>query len=91
MNLTLRVDEVYIHTFKKIRMTLREMMLERIESLKKLSGGFSKSTMRWQTFYGIGKEGVVNTHISEMDFDALNDDDLLFLFERILQRYYRQM
>lgn len=72
-------------------MELREMILERIRNIKTLSGGFSKDTTRWRNFNGIGKEGVVNTHISEMDIDALNDDDLLFLFERIVRRYYQQM
>ena len=72
-------------------MTLREIMLERIGNIGRLSGGFSKSAMRWQNFYGTDKHGVVNTHISEMDFDALDDDDLLFVFERIVKKYYAQM
>ena len=72
-------------------MTLKEMILERIGNIGRLSGGFSISSMRWQNFYGLGKDGIVNTHISEMDFESLNDDDLLFVFERIIKKYYSQM
>lgn len=67
--------------------SMRELMLARINVIKKESNGFPKGTMQWDNF----STGVVKTHISDMNFSEMEDVDLLFLFERLIKRYYSQM
>lgn len=62
---------------------MRELILQRIEKIKCLENGFSKSLLKWNNF----SSGVVKTHISDMDFSKCNDIELLMLFERIIRRY----
>lgn len=65
---------------------MREIILKRIEEIKKFENGFSKSIMKWNNF----SSGTIRTHISEMDFNECNDIELLMLFERIIRRRYSQ-
>ncbi len=61
-------------------------MLERIAEIKSKENGFSKGSMKWRNF----SSGTITTHISDFDFSTCNDTELLFLFERVVKRYYAQ-
>lgn len=65
-------------------LTMRETILQRIEEMKAHERGFAPGNMRWQNTLVNGE------HISLVDFTKLTDADLVFTFERICQRYYRQ-
>ena len=60
-------------------------MLCRIEAIKLTEQGFNKNTMRWKSFV------VGDKHISEVNFEAMDDDALLYFFERIVIRAKAQM
>ena len=66
--------------------TLRERILNRIEEIRKHENGFPKGIKKWDNF----STGIVKTHLSELDFSEGNDTELLFLFERLIKRYYTQ-
>ena len=70
---------------------MRELILKRIEEIKAKENGFSKKgLMRWANFivtWGDGSE----THISQIDFQSLDDDRLLNVFERIIKVMSKQM
>jgi hypothetical protein len=69
---------------------MRELILKRIEEIRTKEQGFPKSLMRWVNFivtWGDGSE----THISKIDFQSLDDDRLLNLFERIVRVMSKQM
>lgn len=70
-----------------VELTLRQLILKRIEEIRKSENNFSKSLMRWQNF----SNGTVKTHISDMKFEEMSDYDLLFLFERIIRRMSKYM
>jgi len=66
---------------------MREIILKRIQEIKNHEGGFRKGTMKWDNF----STGTVKTHVSEFDFNQCSDEELIFLFERLIKRYYTQM
>ena len=66
---------------------MRELMLKRIEAIRNQSGGFPKSDKRWD----LVSNGTIKTHVSDLNFEACTDHDLILLFERIVKRYYAQM
>ena len=67
--------------------TLRQLILKRIEEIRKMEHGFPKEFTRWQNF----STGTDKTHISDMKFEEMNDYDLLFLFERIIRKMSKYM
>ncbi len=79
---------------------LREKLLQRIYSIKTLHSGFKEDSMRWK-LVSFGKTRVpgvkkkqdtyVDTHISNVDFAALDDDKLIEVFEIIIRRMNVQM
>jgi len=66
---------------------MKELILKRIDEIKKKEQGFPKTTKRWDNF----TNGTDKRHISEIDFNSLDDTSLVFLFERLIKRYYTQM
>jgi hypothetical protein len=68
-------------------MECRDIILNRINEIKAKENGFKKGSMRWDNF----STGTDKGHISEIDFGELDDISLVFLFERIIKRYYTQM
>jgi hypothetical protein len=79
---------------------MREKVLARIAEFKKEHNGFSRSSMRWKLVtFGVTVIGdnskygksEVGTHISNVNFAGLSDDDLLDVFEKIIRRHYVQM
>jgi hypothetical protein len=68
-------------------LTMRQLMLDRIEQIKRVENGFSKSLMKWKQPLS---HGTITKYAEEINFDELSDNDLLFLFERILRRHYTQ-
>jgi len=68
---------------------MRELILKRIEDIRNTSDNFPISSMRWQHInYNRNDEMI---HISDLDFNICTDDHLLYLFERILRNYHKQM
>ena len=64
---------------------MRQLILNRIEEIKKYNDDFKKDTMRWNNVTVDGE------HISNADFSKLSDGKLLIVFERIIRRNYTQM
>jgi hypothetical protein len=79
---------------------MRERVLARIAEFKKENNGFKSNSMRWKLVtYGVttvashpkyGKSEV-NTHISNVNFEQLTDEQLLEVLEIIIRRHYVQM
>jgi hypothetical protein len=63
---------------------MRELILSRIEEIRKEERGFLLNALRWDKF----STGIDKRHISEINFSELDDNSLLFLFERMIKRYY---
>lgn len=68
-------------------MAMRELILKRIEEIRIKEQGFPTSVMRWRNF----THGTENKHLKDINFAELPDHELLFLFERLIRRYYTQM
>lgn len=64
---------------------MRELILKRIAEIGEKSDKFSKALMRWESCY------INNIHISKVNFEELNDADLIEMFEKIMRNYYKQM
>lgn len=65
---------------------MRELILERILEITKEHRGFSRDTMRWKNF--MYKDTV---HISRLEVEALDDEELLKLFERLIRQCSKVM
>ena len=72
-------------------MDTRELILDRIGAMKARDAqptlqmpGFDKRNGRWSH---LEVEGV---HISEVVFEELSPDQLVFIFEHIVRRFYTQ-
>lgn len=66
---------------------MRELILKRIEEMRTNTGGFPSTVQRWRDF----SHGTEKKHLNQIEFDKLEDADLLFLFERLVRRYNTQM
>ena len=69
---------------------MRKLILNRIEEMRRDTGGFRKGTMRWDSF----DTRSTTRHISDMtnqELDALDDEALLMFFERLSKKYFAQM
>ena len=66
---------------------MRELMLKRIEEIRTENRGFPITTMRWKNF----THGTENKHLKDVDFESLNDVELLFLFERLIRSINQMM
>jgi hypothetical protein len=66
---------------------MRELILKRIEEIRKQENGFPTSATRWRDF----TNGIEKKHLKDINFEELPDHELLFLFERLIRRYYTQM
>jgi len=64
---------------------MRQLILQRIEDIKKEHNGFDKGLMRWREFLIFGKS------IQTLDFNTFNDEELLVAYEKVLRRHYIQM
>jgi hypothetical protein len=70
-------------------MNLRKMILLRINKLRKDYGGeFSKNLMRWQT-----PISTVGGHVYayNVEWEKLDDANLLYLYEKLLIRHHAKM
>lgn len=73
---------------------MRELVLARIEDFKKEHNNFPVYSMRWQDviFRSLALDNnAIETHISNLKFETLNDADLLEIFEKIIRRHNVQM
>lgn len=62
---------------------MREIMLARIYEIKKYHSGFNNKHLRWRGFK------INDKHISEIDFNELQDDKLINIFEQILYNHFK--
>ena len=60
-------------------------MVERLEKLRELNNNFDSRTTRWKSMRINGWE------LRELDWDKLDDKELLDAFEKIVRRHYTQM
>lgn len=58
---------------------MRDLLIKRLKELKDKENNFSKGLMKYNNVYHN------NTHISELNFNTLNNNELLTLFERIVR------
>jgi hypothetical protein len=66
-------------------MKLRELLVQRIKEIKDHSpGDFDKRDGRWSRLK------VGDVHISDVDFSRISNDQLVYIFEHIVRRYYTQ-
>jgi hypothetical protein len=65
---------------------VRELILKRIEEMKKYENGFLNKAR-----FGDFSTGTVKADASQIEWDKLSDHDLVFLFERLIRRYNAQM
>ena len=65
---------------------LRDIIIDRLVHIGVASNNFSKSNFRWRNFYLANG----STHISDINFRALSDTDLVNIFERVIKAYYKQ-
>ena len=77
------MNEIINTTNKKS--DLKELLINRILELKKLFQNFSTSSMRWKNFK------INNTHISNIDFNSLSEEELLNSFELIIRKCSKMM
>ena len=69
---------------------MRNLILKRIEEMRRDTGGFSKGKMRWDNF----DTRSTTRHISDMnrkELEAFDDETLLMFFERLSKKYFAQM
>lgn len=66
---------------------MRDLILNRIDEIRKQEGGFPTTTMRWRNF----THGTENKHLKDVKFEELPENELLFLFERLIRRINLQM
>lgn len=66
---------------------MRELILKRIEEIRNANQGFPTNTTRWRNF----SHGSENKHLRDIDFESLNDVELLFLFERLIRQINKKM
>jgi len=59
---------------------MRKLILDRLSEIAEKEDGFSFKLMRWRYIT------INNTHISEVGFNNLTDDDLLKIFEAIIKQ-----
>jgi hypothetical protein len=69
---------------------MRELILKRIAEFKKNNENFSREMMRWRNFEITNGDGK-GTHISRIDFESLNDEELLRIFELLMRRLSKVM
>jgi len=62
--------------------TLRKMMLNRIENIKENENGFHEDKWRFLCV------STQQKHISEADFDSMDDKQLFFWFNEVLRQHY---
>jgi hypothetical protein len=65
---------------------MRQIILKRLEDIKKAQNGFPTSLMRWQKF-----KGPNDTPLKDVIFDSIPDEELIQLFERVVRQCSKQM
>ena len=65
---------------------MRELVLQRIEEIRKRENNF-KNKSRW----GLLSSGTIKADADEIEYADLNDYELILIFERMIKRYYAQM
>ena len=62
---------------------MREILLKRLQQIKFSQAGFNRNLKPWNIPIS---HGTLNEFADSMDFSKLEDEDLLFMFERIVRR-----
>ncbi len=72
---------------------IRQFILARLAYINAREREFNPQTMRWGGFFYEGPYagGVQKIHISDLEFDLLDDEQLVLFFERIIRQVYKQM
>lgn len=63
---------------------MRELILQRIGEIRYRENNFSRGLMKWN------KPLYRGQYAEDFVYDNLNDEELLFVFERILRIHYSQ-
>jgi hypothetical protein len=83
-------DNQFMYVKPNKRIFMRQLILKRIAEFKKNNENFSKQMMRWQNFEFTWGDGT-KTHISKVDFESLDDAELLRIFELIMRKLSKLM
>lgn len=86
----LEFDEMFIYNKDLKKSSMRTLILNRIAEFKKNNENFSVELMRWRNFKITNGEGK-ETHISQIKFESLSDDELLRIFELIMRKLSKVM
>ncbi len=72
---------------------IRQFILARLAYFNAREGEFNRQTIRWGRFFYEGPYpgGVQKIHISDLDFTALGDEQLVLFFERVIRQVNKQM
>ena len=68
---------------------MRQLIEKRLDFIKDHHSGFPKATMRWSHFFVPHDNN--KRHISQVEWDELDDEELLSLYERIVRQMNKQM
>lgn len=71
---------------------MRTLIEKRLDEIKKLSGGFSKSSMRWCNLnVTINNESFHISEIPDKIWKSINNEQLMNIYERVIRRFFTQM
>lgn len=82
-------DNQFMYVKPDKRIFMRELMLKRLWEFKKNNENFSPELMRWRNFK-VNVKGE-DTLITKVNFDVLEDEDLLSVFEAMMRRLSKVM
>jgi len=69
---------------------MRNLIEYRLDYIKDHHSGFPKDTMRWRNFFVDVSEDE-RVHISQIQWENLDDEELLSLFERLVRQMSKVM
>jgi hypothetical protein len=71
---------------------MRTLIESRLDEIKKASGGFSKSSMRWCNLnVTINNESFHISEIPDNLWKSISNDQLMNIYERVIRRFFTQM
>jgi len=71
---------------------MRTLIESRLDEIKKISGGFSKSSMRWCNLnVTINNESFHISEIPDNLWKSIDNEQLMNIYERVIRRYFSQM
>ena len=64
---------------------MRDKLIAKIDEIKAINGNFARDMNQWENAYAYIKDRA-RKHISEIDYNELDDDELIIFYSRICVR-----